>query len=452
MTSITALGVGSGLDLNGLLAKLEKGENKRLQPITQQKQKYEAQISAFGVLKQALTEFQDAIAALSDKATYHSVDSSVTGDALTATAGSSTPTGDYLIHVTQRAQASRVATMGVTDKSAALGAGSIQYTLANGDTGSIDIDADNSSLEAVRDAINASDSGLRASLINDGTDKPYRLVLRAADTGSEASVADITVSGDLAGTLQLDASTRQAGLDAQLSVNGIDIVSADNTVNGAIQDVTLNLVKSGDATVRITQDKGAATEAVQQFVDSYNQLVDTFDKLTDYNADTHQAGLLIGDGNVRAIQSRLRSELGSAMTDGPISLLSDIGIDLQLDGTMKLDQDKLDEVVGDQVDGLRQFFMGTEQSSGAAEQLDDLLGRMTSDDDGAIAKAVDGLDTRIDNLDERYQRTQQRIDQVMERYRSQFTQLDSMIAQMQSTSNYLTQQFNAMSNIGDSGQ
>src|SRR5699024_3917412 len=128
-----------------------------------------------------------------------------------------------------------------------------------------------------------------------------------------------------------------------------------------------------------------------------------------------------------------------------------IGVDLQLDGTMKLDQDKFDEIVSDQVDGLRQFFIGTEQTSGVAEQLDDMLGRVTSDD-GAIAKAVDGLDTRIDGLDERYQRTQQRIDQVMARYRSQFTQLDSMIAQMNSTSSYLTQQFNAMSNIGDSGK
>lgn len=451
MTSITALGVGSGLDLNGLLAKLEKGENKQLEPITQRKQEYQAQISAFGVLKQALTGFQDAMAVLSDEATYHSVDSSVTGDALTATAGSSTPTGDYLIHVAQRAQASRVATLGVADKSAALGAGSIQYTLANGETGTIDIDADSSSLEAVRDAINASGSGLRASLINDGTDQPYRLVLRAADTGSEASVADIAISGDLAGALQLDASTRQAGLDAQLSVNGIDIVSADNTVDGAIQGVTLHLVKDGDATLRVTQDKDAVTQAVQQFVDSYNQLVDTFDKLTDYNADTKQAGLLIGDGSVRTIQSRLRSELGSVMTDGPFQLLSDIGIDLQLDGTMKLDQDRLDEVVGGQVDGLRRFFMGTEQSRGVAEQLDDMLGRMTSDD-GPIAEAVDGLDTRIDSLDERYQRTQQRIDQVMAQYRSQFTQLDSMISQMNATSTYLTQQFDAMSGMNDSDQ
>lgn len=451
MTSITALGVGSGLDLNGLLQKLKAGESKRLEPITQQKQSYQAKISAFGALKQALTSFQDAVATLADQATYHSVSSSVTGDALTASADSSTPTGDYLIHVTQRARASRVATVGVADKEASLGAGSIQYTLANGDTGTIDINADSSSLEDIRDAINASNSGLRASLIDDGSSQPYRLVLRASDTGSEASVSTITVSGNLAGTLQLDAATKQAGLDAQLSVNGINITSADNTVDGAIQGVTLNLTTSGDATLQITQDKSAITKAVKDFVDGYNSLVDTFGKLTDYNADTKQGGILIGNGTVRSIQSRLQSEVGSVMGGGSLRLLSDFGIDLQLDGTMKLDEDKLDAAVSQQADGLSQFFMGSTESKGMAEQLDDMLGRMTSDD-GLIAQDTDGLKTSIDSLDDRYQEVQKRIDQVMAEYRREFTQLDSMVAKMNSTSTYLTQQFNAMASIGSSGK
>ncbi|HET7267179.1 MAG TPA: flagellar filament capping protein FliD [Oleiagrimonas sp.] len=447
MSSITALGVGSGLDLNGLLSKLREGEEKRLVPIARQKKSYESKISALGTLKSALSKLQDAAQKLGDAGAFQAVASSVTGEALQATTSNTTPPGDYHIHVTQRARASSVATLGLTDKTSNQGSGTIAFTLANGKTMSVTVDADNSSLEDIRDAINAKNSSVRASLINDGTGTPYRLVFRARDSGSKAAVSNIQVSGDLGSSLQLDASTRQTGRNAQLTINGIAIESAGNRVEGAIQGVTLNLVKSGDVTLQVTRDVEASKAAVTDFVNAYNNLVSTVDDLTGYDASSRSAGVLLGSSTVRNVESRLRRVMGGAIDNGgTYSVLSDMGISLQLDGTLKIDDDKLDDAVNGDMAALRQYFAGGAGGDGLADKLDSMLGKMTSEQ-GVIESATDGFNQSIENVKETYDRTQQSIDAKIARYRSEFSKLDGLIARMNSTSSYLSRQFEAMSNM-----
>ncbi|MGN6790695.1 MAG: flagellar filament capping protein FliD [Rhodanobacteraceae bacterium] len=452
MTSITALGVGSGLDLNGLLDQLQQGENQKLTPITNQKTSYQAKISAFGSLKSALSTLQDAAQALADPAAFQAVKNTLSGASVTATTTSDTPPGDYQIHVTQRAQASSVATLGVADSKTNLGAGTVTFTLANGNTMSVNISAGSSSLEAVRDAINAQNGSVRASLINDGSGQPYRLVLQAADTGAAASVSNIQISGTLGSALQLDASTQQAGQDANLTINGIAIQSAGNTIEGAIQGVTLNVTATGDSTLQVTRDSDAIVGSVHKFVDAYNSLVKTLGGLTSYDATTQTAGVLLGDSTVRSVQSQLRSVLGGVVDNGgAFKVLSDVGVTLQLDGTLQVDDTKLGQAINDNLGALTQFFAGGTSADGIADQLGTTLGNMVSST-GLIGSATDSLNQSISQLNDQYTRTQQQIDATMAMYKQQFTQLDAMIAQMNSTSSYLTQQFDAMSKMTTSGK
>lgn len=452
MTSITALGVGSGLDLNGLLDQLQQGENQKLTPITNQKTSYQAKISAFGSLKSALSTLQDAAQALADPAAFQAVKNTLSGASVTATTTSDTPPGDYQIHVTQRAQASSVATLGVADSKTNLGAGTVTFTLANGNTMSVNISAGSSSLEAVRDAINAQNGSVRASLINDGSGQPYRLVLQAADTGAAASVSNIQISGTLGSALQLDASTQQAGQDANLTINGIAIQSAGNTIEGAIQGVTLNVTATGDSTLQVTRDSDAIVGSVHKFVDAYNSLVKTLGGLTSYDATTQTAGVLLGDSTVRSVQSQLRSVLGGVVDNGgAFKVLSDVGVTLQLDGTLQVDDTKLGQAINDNLGALTQFFSGGTSADGIADQLGTTLGNMVSST-GLIGSATDSLNQSISQLNDQYTRTQQQIDATMAMYKQQFTQLDAMIAQMNSTSSYLTQQFDAMSKMTTSGK
>lgn len=452
MTAISALGVGSGLDLNGLLDQLRQGEEKQLTPIATRKAGYQAKISAFGTLKSALSTFQDAAHALTEKSAFQPVSSSVTGDALTASTSASTPPGSYQIHVEQRAQASSVATMGVADQSANLGAGTITFTLASGDSMSISVDSADSSLEKIRDAINEQDGGVRASIINDGSDQPYRMVLQAADTGSDAAVTNIQFDGDLAGNVQLDGTTHQDGANAKLTINGINIESAHNQVDGAVQGVTMDIVEDGDATLQVTRDDGAIKKDVQNFVDSYNQLVKSLDGLTGYDADTQRAGILLGDSTVRGVESRLRRVLGGATHNGgSFKILTDAGVTLQLDGTLKLDSNKLDKVVTNNLGALNEFFAGSAGQDGLADSVDNMINEMTGAK-GLIGSATDGLKQSMERMDQLYDQTQKRIDTTMSRYKSQFSKLDAMIAKMNSTSSYLTKQFAAMGNTSGSGK
>ena len=444
MASISSLGIGSGLDLNGLLDQMESAERQQLAPITQQQKSYQAKISAYGTLEGKLDDFREAAAKLADSQQFDAVKSNVSGDALTAVVGEDALPGTHDIVVNHKARAYSIATQGVTDKTEKLGAGAISFTLGNGDNFSIDVGEDQSSLEGIRDAINEAGKGVQASLVNDGSGQPHRLVLSATDTGTDAAIASVDFgTGGLGDTLAVDAGTEVTAINASLSVNGIDIESQSNRVEGAVQGVTLNLEEGGDATISVTRDTAGIKKAVTSFVESYNSLQKSMDSLTSYDQETGTSGELLGDTTLRGIESRIRGVMGGVVSGGEFSALSDIGVDLTIDGTLEVDDEKLDAAVADNLGALTDFFSGTGESEGLAGQLDATLGKMLGDS-GTIENATSGLEDRIEGLGERYLRTEERIESTIARYREQFSKLDSMIAEMNSTSSYLTQQFDSL--------
>src|SRR5690606_20552260 len=123
--AISALGVGSGLDLTGLLDGLKKAEQQRLVPLAQQKQSVQSKISAYGSVKSAITSFQDALNKLGDAEFFGSASSSVKGDAFLAAAGTGAAVGSYSIDVQQLARSYSIATDRVDDKTRQLGAGTM---------------------------------------------------------------------------------------------------------------------------------------------------------------------------------------------------------------------------------------------------------------------------------------------------------------------------------------
>jgi flagellar hook-associated protein 2 len=249
----------------------------------------------------------------------------------------------------------------------------------------------------------------------------------------------------LQGSLQLDDATRQQGMDAKATINGVAIRSPSNRIEDAIQGVTLDVTGTGEATLQVTRDEEAISKGVHQFADAYNKLVGSLGKMTSYDADSQQAGILLGDSTTRTVQSNLQRVLGSAVDNGgDFSVLSQAGISLQLDGTLKVDDDKLQKAITNQPGALSGLFAGAAGGDGMAGKVDGLVGKMI-DTGGLIGNATDSLNQSVDQVNERYSAAQKRIDDTLSRYKKQFSQLDSMIANMKSTSNYLTQQFDALS-------
>jgi flagellar hook-associated protein 2 len=455
--SISSLGIGSGLDLNGLLDQLRSAEREKLVPIEQQLESEQTKISAYGQLESALSEFQSSADALSDSTLYESLSASTSGEAVSAATDETAMPGRYDIDVTSLATRGTLASEGVTDSQASISGTEQQmtFTFGDGSTQGVTIAAD-SSLEDIRDAINADESaGVNATIINDGsgTDE-FRLALSSRETGVDASISGFSFDGaaPFAPDGANNTGTHQAGTDATLDVNGIAITSANNQVEGAIQGVTLNLQSEGTGTVSVEQDTLAVREAVTGFVDSYNSLKTSIGELTSFNQETGQAGELNGDNTVRRVESTLRSALSGGVSSGGdgFSMLSDIGISLELDGTLSMDQGRLDDVIANDQQALSDFFAGTENTSGLAEQVDGAVNQMLSGS-GTVQGAISGAENRIESLGDRYTRMEQSVEQTIGRYREQFSQLDGMIAEMNQTSSYLSNQFSALESQMNAG-
>lgn len=446
--AITALGVGSGLDLTGLLEGLREAERQKLVPLVQQKQSYQTKISAYGSVKSMVSSLQDALQKLGDTKFYASTNSSVRGDALNAAAGSGAAVGSYAIDVQQLAQAYSIATEAVTDKAEPLssGAGSVRIELNNGHSFEVSVTEDKSSLDDIRQAINDADEGVRASIVNDGNG--YRLVLASTETGTEAAIAaeddangersvKVEFLNGLSG-LALDLDTEMKAQNAELTINNIAVTSQSNQVEGALEGITLSLVKEGSATLDVQIDNDGIKEVINNFVDTYNSFQNHMRSLTSYNASAEVGGLLQGDTTTRIMQNALRG----ALSGGDFGTLSDVGISLELNGNLKVDEEKLDGLVGSELSKIVGFFAG-DDGQGFVSQVNDVLDDFAKSG-GRLEKAAEGLETSISHLDDRFFRMERSIEATLERYRRQFVQLDSMIASMNATSSYLNQQFDML--------
>ncbi|MGP9633055.1 flagellar filament capping protein FliD [Halomonas sp. AOP43-A1-21] len=457
MASITSLGVGSGLDLTGLLDELQKAERGKLEPITQQKADQKAKISAYGQLQTSLNAFNDAVAKINDPKLYQSLSANVRGDDIKATTSASALPGSYRVEVSQLATSGSLASTRVDEKDQPLdlqGATSIKLNFAGSDSVDIEISAE-SSLNDIRDAINANkNAGVNATIINDG--EGYRLALSSKATGKDASIdsfsfvgaGGVAVTGPFGEATEVGA--KRQGMDASLTVNGIAITSAKNQVEGAIQGVTLNLgelsLAEGEkatSTVNIERDTLKQREAINGFVKAFNDLKDTTATLTSFNAESGAAGELLGDRTIRTIESRLRSVLTGGVEGGEFSTLSQLGITLQNDGKLKVDDAKLDGLVANNPQALSAFFAGDKKDGGLAGKLASSIDQMVSSN-GVLKGAITGAENNVKSLDDRYARMEKSIDATISRYRTQFGQLDVMVSQMNSMSSYLTQQFDAL--------
>lgn len=442
MATITSLGIGSGLDLNGLLEQLQTAERAKLEPIQEQIKNEQAQISAYGQLRSALSQFQTSAAALNDPAAFESLTTNVEGGAVGAVSSNEAQPGQYEVQVERLATAGSLVTerLQAADESIINGEQSLSFTFADGTMDPITI-ADGSSLEDMRDAINTqSDGRLNASIINDG--EGFRLAINATDTGADASIGSTNFSTILAtGVETSDVQVVQSGQDAAFNVNGIDIVSSTNQVEGAIQGVTLNLAEAGaTSTVSVQQDDDTTREQVLAFVNDFNSLKDTISTLTAFDPETGEAGGLNADATTRAVERSLRQTISSVVGGDSFNVLSDIGISLQVDGRLSVDESRLNSIIANQPDQLASFFTGDSEETGMAGQIDSMLNNLVGSG-GRLESAVSSSESRAESLGERFALTESRIDQTIERYRTQFSAMDNMVAQMNQTSAYLTQQF-----------
>ena len=457
MATITNLGSNSGLPLEDILTKLQAAEDKKLEQYTVRQTSFETRVTAYGQLKSAVEAVQKAAAALGKPETLGAVKGSVTGgDALTATvAAEGAVAGEYTINVKTVATSQTLQSGAVADRKASNGAtGSFEIELAGGTKKTVDLKGD-TSLNGIVKAVNADDTlGVRATVITDGDGKSY-LMLTAKNTGVQASVKSITVTGDqsLKDVLNYnsdaaDTSTKMtatAAVDAEIDINGITVKSGTNNISTAIDGVTLNLSSKTEAgkpiTLKLESDPSVATKAIQSFVTAYNTLQSTIKNLTAFDAAAATNQPLTGDGTTRAIQSSLANALQFVTGEGTMRSLADLGITTNPQTRqLTLDQTKLDKALaGNSADVARMLTGENGLAANFAKATKDILS-----DTGSIKTKTDGLAKSIANVKDQYTRAKAAGEAQLELMRTQFVQLDKFVAQQSVTANYLTQQFAAM--------
>jgi len=395
--AISVSGVVSNLDTESIITQLMSVESLPLSQLQTKVASFQTKLTAFGVVQSSVSTFQTALDKLSSPSLYQSMKGSIANSSVaTVSASSSAKAGSYSLEVTQLAEAQKLAAAGQSSTSTAIGNGVITIdfgTISGGTlssdgayTGStftsngegaktITIDSSNNSLAGIRDAINKAGIGVTATIVNDGGSSPYRLVLTSNSTGA-SSAMKISVSNgsdgngtalsnlltfDPAGTQKMT-QTMEAQ-DAELEVDGISVTSSSNTVEDAIPGITLDLLatNSGSATkVTVDADTDSITTAVNSFVSSYNSLVTTLKQYTAYDASTKTAAALTGDSTIRSIQTQLRSLLNTPVANnGSFSMLSQIGVTLQKDGSMAVDSSKLSSALENNFSDVAALFSAT---------------------------------------------------------------------------------------------
>lgn len=474
--SMSILGIGSGIDLNEVLDQLETAERMRLTPIKTQQKAINAKISAFGKLKSALTSFNSATEKLQKTDLFNSRQITGNDNFFTAKANSNAALGRYAIKIDQLATANSVATTATNDKTAQLGNDDESRTItieqANGEKLEVTLNKDETSLEAISNAINnakithedgtTSPSSVNATIVRSGAGD-YQLVITSKETGEQNAITAISSSDQqLNAVMGFDSqNSEQSAMtevakaqDAHFTLNGIAVTSASNTIKDVVTgvDITLKEVTTTEQFLTVEADNSQAQTAIKEWVDAFNQLQSTMSSLTQFTAkDSNSAelnssnGPLLGDATLRNIDQSIRS-IFSKGQPGEISVLAQIGINMDSHGTLTIKENELNKALSTNSDAVAKLFTGDGQTTGIANEV---FAKVSSfiDSDGTIDTVTNGLNSTLKSLEKRYDQVNQSIDQTLERYRTQFTQLDVMISSLDSMSNYLNTQFEMMKNL-----
>lgn len=457
MASISSIGM-SGLPLEDLLNNLRKNENSALALIEDRKTVTEAKITAYAKLQASVSALQASAAVVAGQSNaFGAMKATTASDAFSATPSNKAIPGQYNIQIDSLASAQTLVANGQADRTTAIGTGgSIEITLANGKTHTLDMTGKDTSLNGLLSAINDDpDIGVSATLVNDGSGTPHRLLLTARETGTEAAVAKIEVTGntELQNIIGFDKGvggditkfSEQAASNAKLFINSVEINSQTNAIKDAVDGIELTLTKvtTEPNTLTITRNNEAGTKAVNDFVTAYNSLQDTIKGLTQYDVDNQKSSALTGDALARRVQSEMRSALNSTVGTGTLRTLSEIGVTTDpKTGKLSVDNAKLSTALTNNPEDVAGLFTG---ASGVGKLVDAAAESLTRGG-GLFSNANDGLDRTLAAITKQYNATADRIDQRMETYRKQFVQLDVMVVQMNSISSYLTQQLSMLGN------
>ncbi|MDX1367060.1 flagellar filament capping protein FliD [Pseudomonas sp.] len=459
-------GVNSGLPISNMVTAIVNAEKapKEAQ-LARLEKSTTTKFSALGELKSALSAFQTAMkdlnsATLFEKRTAVSSNTST----LTASASKTATPGTYNIEVQSLATASKVATAAVAGGfSSGASEQTLTVKLGAGDTGTAVTIAAGSDLASTRDQLNAAlkDQGISATIVNNPVNGESRLVFSSTETGADN---DLIVTGtgnlsalDVDGSIALNSGDAgSAGYivqaaNAEFTIDGLALSSTTNKVSGAIADVDFELLEKTETgksvTLTVGQDNDGVKASIKTFVDAYNKLISTSNKLTSVTKvgedGTPLVGGLVGDSTVRNLLSGVRNELVNPSGHGGVRVLADLGITTQKDGTLKTDDSKLDTALQNDFDAVGAFFTG---DTGLMSRVDKRIDGFIQTG-GILDQRMKALESTRSDIKTQTENLNRRVEQMQTRLLAQFNAMDALVGQLKSTGDQLAQVFASLPGV-----
>lgn len=442
--AITAAGVGSGIDIESIVSQLMTLERQPLVALQRRESDTRAQISAYGSLKSALSSFQSAMKNLSKLDAFRIFESTSSDEkVMTATADADAAAGIYNLDVARLAQNHKMASDAFADTDTFGGTAGDQLSITIGsDTMNVDMSTAKT-LSEMRDAINSAtdNPGVTATILNVGGGN-QRLVLTADESGYDSRV-QLSFGGAINSTTFNFATTNQDSggativdlttLDASYSIDGIALTSATNNISSVIDGLAIDLTGTGKATLNVSRDTAAIEESAKAFVDAYNEVLSTVTALKE--------GDLGSDSTLRSVVNTMRQTLNTLPVGltGSYNALSSLGIKTDRDtGQLTFSSSDFVKALDTDFASVAQVFANDNQ--GYAFRFDALVESML-DENGLIDSRVDGLDARVKRLTTEQADMERRLDLREVALRKEYSRLDQLVGSLQSTSNFLLQNF-----------
>ena len=478
--SITSTGIGSGLNVTDILDRLMAVEQRPLTLLQTAGTTLGTKLSNVGKLQGYFATLRDKANVLTAPTLWSGTTAtSADSSAVTVATGSNAVAGSYAVNVSRLAVGQTVTSAALPAASSSLGEGTLTIELGSYGAGepaadftpkadtsavSISIGADETSLSAIRDKINSAGAGVTATLVTDASGT--RLSLRSQATGSDnafrISVAETSDDGDAAAGLSAlgyDASAGSTPMvrtttaaNAALSVNGIALSSASNTLTNVVDGLTLNLIKTttADVDVSVATDTASAKTAITDFVSAFNTLASFIRTQTAYNADSKTAGALQGDQGTLSLQSQLRGVLNQGSSASSVwSRLSEIGLVMKSDGTLETSAAKLDNALGNMAE-LKKLMAGdgsTTAEMGFVRRFKNLADAALGSS-GLFESRNSSLQTSIDRNAKSQDAMELKLEKTRARLQAQYAALDTKMASLNNLSTYMTQQITQMNKSG----
>lgn len=443
--ALSTPGIGSGLDIGGIIDKLMSLERAPVSRIDTRLVELKAQVSAYGSLKSAVSTFRDSLDKLADISKFKAFTAtSSAATVVTTSASGSSGKGVYNINVQRLAENHRMAagTTYADTGSTTIGTAGDTMTIGVG-TESFTIDVGGKTLAGIRDAINtaSANTGMTASVLKD--DAGYRLSLSSNSTGSGKALSVSYSGGDLFALQTLNADRNSSGgfttadLDAVVTLeNTYTVTSSSNTLSEAIEGVSLNLVGVGSATVKVERDTGSVAANVQGMAKAYSTLMSLAGKM---GGEVFKSD----DAAVRGIREQMRGVLGANTSNsGTYSNPFQVGISTQKNGTLSVDSTVLTSAINNDPDSFANLFANSD--NGLAVRLRSLADSFLKTS-GLLDSRSQGVETSIRSVSDQKARMEQRLLLVQSRLTKQFTTLDSVVSGLQRTGQTVTAQLAALS-------